>query len=156
MDQAQERRFPFDLHTSPEQEPAEVHILLYHGKDAFGLDAPVHTQKLPLSGVDPLLHRFPLGGESFGCIDDLASLLQRFLAARVDTLLFQGTVCTVFAAIDRGGRHKTGFGFGQLIVIVGKLLARCTGVAVRISTSSGICHVTPVDATNAGSSALIL
>ena len=26
--QAQERRFPFDLHTSPEQEPAEVHILL--------------------------------------------------------------------------------------------------------------------------------
>ena len=71
---AQERPFDFDLDLPAKQEASEVHVLLHHRKDAFGLDAPIDAKKFALLGVDSLFHRFPLCGKAFGYIDDLVPL----------------------------------------------------------------------------------
>ena len=72
---AQKRPFHSDFYMSAKQEAPKVHVLLHHGKDAFGLDAPIDAKKLSLLGVDSLIHRFPLCGKAFGHIDDLVPLL---------------------------------------------------------------------------------
>ena len=108
---AQERPLDLDLHRTAEHKPAEVHVLFHHGKDAFRLNTPIHTEEFALLGVDSFFHRFPLGRKPFGNIYDFVPFFERFLAAAgPDALFFQGTPRTFFAAVYGSCGHKAAFG----------------------------------------------
>ena len=87
ISQTQKRPLHLDLDHAPEQEAAEVHILLHHGKDALRLDASVDTQQLPEVCVDFLFHFFTLTNKLLRYVQNLAALLQRFLAVAAEALL---------------------------------------------------------------------
>ena len=50
--QTQKRPLHLDLDHPAQQEAAEAHVLLHHGKDALCLNASVDTQQLPEVCVD--------------------------------------------------------------------------------------------------------
>ena len=98
---AKEEPFHGDITFSTGQEPAEVHVLLGHGKGPLGLNGAVDTEQTALLGGDALLHFFPLAEEIFVYIEGFRPVRQRlFAGAFPDTFFFAGTTTAVFTAVN--------------------------------------------------------
>ena len=96
----QKRPFRWYLWPSPAHESAVIEVLLRESERAFSLYGAIDEQQPAFRSIELRFHGRPLGSEALGDVDDLAALLQRFLAVGADALLLQRAALAAITDID--------------------------------------------------------